>query len=286
MTAPTPTPTGTWTFTDDRGQLSSAPRRPTRVVAYIQAGATLLDHGIRPLGIFGSYHDGDAPDRAKSGLLALDEVAYFGAGETLDPERLLAAAPDLVVAVSYGGNLAYGIAPEAAKHLEEQVPLVVLDVGQGRSLDEVRERFAALAASLGGMEDPAAEAALDAARGRLRAASALPDPPGVLALSAAGADQVHLARPHAWPDLRALAALGVNLLDRPPGGGASWSTTGWSEAVALAPRIVLADGRANAVPVDPARFGDARVIPWNPELPASRAAHARFFDAVARALAP
>ncbi|HET6857706.1 MAG TPA: ABC transporter substrate-binding protein, partial [Streptomyces sp.] len=166
MTAPTPT--AAWTFTDDRGQLSSAPRRPTRVIAYIQAGATLLDHGVTPLGIFGSYHDGDAPDRTKSGLLALDEVAYFGAGESLDPDRLLAAAPDLVVAVSYGGNLAYGIAPEAAKHLEEQVPLVVLDVGQGRSLDEVRERFAELAASLGTAEDPAATATLDAARERLR----------------------------------------------------------------------------------------------------------------------
>ncbi|WP_093800764.1 ABC transporter substrate-binding protein [Streptomyces sp. Wb2n-11] len=268
-----------WQFGDDRGQVSSASRWPTGVVAYIQAGATLWDHGLLPLGIFGSYHDGPAPDRAKSGRLPLGEVTYFGAGGSLDPDRVLSSGADLVVAVSYGGGQVYGIEPAAAKHLEAQIPVVVLDVGQGRSLDGIRGRFAALAASLGGAEPPVA---LDAARERLRTA-ATGDAPRVLALSPAG-DQVHLARPHSWPDLRALAGLGVRLTDPPAGSGANWSTVGWPEAASLAPQIVLADTRANATPLDAARLGDARVIPWNPELPASHAAHARFFTQVADVL--
>ncbi len=98
-----------WQFGDDRGQVSSASRWPTRVVAYIQAGATLWDHGLLPLGIFGSYHDGPAPDRAKSGRLPLGEVTYFGGGGSLDPDRVLSSGADLVVAVSYGGGQVYGI---------------------------------------------------------------------------------------------------------------------------------------------------------------------------------
>ncbi|WP_028811538.1 hypothetical protein [Streptomyces flavidovirens] len=270
-----------WQFTDDRGQLSSAPTWPTRIVAYIQAGATLWDHGLLPLGIFGSYHDGDAPDRAKSGHLPLGAVTYFGAGASLDPDRLLSCGADLVVAVSYGGGQVYGIEPDAAKHLEAQLPVVVLDVGQGRSLDEIRGRFAALAAALGGAEPPVA---LEAARERLRTV-ATDDAPRVLALSPAGDDQVHLARPDSWPDLRALAALGVRLVEPPARGGANWSTVAWPEAAELTPQIILADTRANAAPPDPTRTGNARVIPWNPELPASSAAHAAFFTRVAKALA-
>ncbi|MGX1882619.1 ABC transporter substrate-binding protein [Streptomyces sp. NPDC055287] len=268
-----------WQFGDDRGQVSSALRWPTRVVAYIQAGATLWDHGLLPLGIFGSYHDGDAPDRAKSAHLPLGEVRYFGAGASFDPDRLLSAGADLVVAVSYKNGQVYGIEPDAAKHLEERVPVVVLDVGQDRSLDTIRGRFAALAASLGGAEPPVD---LDAARERLRSA-ATADAPHVLALSPAG-DEVHLARPGSWPDLRALAGLGVRLVEPPAGDGANWSTVAWPEAASLVPGIVLADTRANATPLDPAGLGNARVIPWNPELPASSAAHARFFSRMAAAL--
>lgn len=282
MTAPE---AAIWQFSDDRGQLSSAVRWPTKVVAYIQAGATLWDHGLLPLGVFGSYHDGPEPDRAKSGHLPLGDVRYFGAGASIDPERLLSSGADLVVAVSYGGGQVYGMEPDAVKHLEAHVPVVVIDVGQGRSLDSIRGSFAALAASLGGAEHPVA---LDAARERLRTV-ATDDAPRVLALSPAvspaGDEQVHLARPDAWPDLRALAELGVRLVEPPAVGGANWSTVAWPDAAALAPQVVLADTRANAAPFDAARMGNARVIPWNPELPASRAAHAHFFVQVADALA-
>ncbi|KIF66560.1 ABC transporter substrate-binding protein, partial [Streptomyces sp. AcH 505] len=164
-------PQHTWEFTDDRGHLTTAAARPERVVAYIQAAATLWDHGLRPLGIFGSHHDGDTPDAAKAGELPLSEVRNFGAGSGIDLDGLVAAGPGLVVAVSYGGGQIYGIDPEAAKHLEEQVPVVVLDVGKDRTLAAIRDRFGELASALGAPREPAV-AELAAAEDRLRSLTA------------------------------------------------------------------------------------------------------------------
>ncbi|WPO69300.1 MULTISPECIES: ABC transporter substrate-binding protein [unclassified Streptomyces] len=274
-----------WEFTDDRDHLVRAPRRPARLVAYLPTAAALHDHGIRPAGVFGSAHDDPAlPDPAKSGSLPLADVTYFGAGSALDLDALLAAAPDLVIALTYGGGQVYGIDPEAAKHLEERVPLAVLDVGRGRSLAGIRGRLTALARSLGAHEQADAEAELLAAERRLSDVATGAVRPRVLALSPAGPDSVHLARPYAWPDLAALTGLGVGLVDPESGQGANWSTTGWAEAGALEPDLVLTDVRSNA-----ARLGDAlgtgiRTLPWNPELPPSAREHARFYAALADAL--
>ncbi|WP_372345405.1 ABC transporter substrate-binding protein [Streptomyces sp. KL116D] len=278
-----------WEFTDDRGHAAAALEAPTRVVAYIQAGAGLWDLGIRPVGIFGSYHDGEHPDRAKSGALPLDDVAYLGAGAGLGPDDVLAAAPDLVVALTYGGGQVYGIEPDTAKHLEEHVPVVVIDVGQGRSLAAVRERFAELGRSLGAAEPAAALARLTRAERELTDATGGAGGVRVLALSPGGADGVHLARPGRWPDLSALTGLGVRTVEPPEGPGANWHTGTWGDAAELAPDVVLLDSRANAAAREQ-YAGDAQwravaeravVLPWNPELPASAQAHAAFFTAVA-----
>ncbi|MYQ79592.1 MULTISPECIES: ABC transporter substrate-binding protein [unclassified Streptomyces] len=282
-----------WQFTDDRGQLSATGEIPQRVLAYIQAGATLWDHGIRPAGLFGSGHDDPAaPDPAKTGSLPLDGIAYAGAGTTLDVDALLRCAPDLVVAVSYGGGQVYGLDPETAKHLEGHVPVVVIDVGQARTLAEIGDRFAELARSLGAEEPASATRELDAARDRLRALTTGPDRARVLALSPADQDQAYLARPRMWPELRVLADLGVGLIEPAEGPGANWSTAGWTEAAALRPDVVLADIRVNAVPLAELRdnaewaavAATARVVPWNPEPVCSAHAHARFLELVADAL--
>ncbi|KUL58515.1 hypothetical protein [Streptomyces sp. NRRL S-1521] len=274
-----------WEFTDDRDHLVRAPGRPARLVAYLPTGAALHDHGIRPLGVFGSAHDDPAvPDPAKSGDLPLADVPYFGAGPALDTEALLGAEPDLVVALTYGGGQVYGIDPEAAKHLEERVPLVVLDVGRGRSLAGVRGRVTALARSLGAPARPDADQELAVAEGRLSEAAAGPVRPRVLALSPAGPDSVHLARPDAWPDLAALAGLGVGLVDPASGQGGNWTTTTWAEAAALEPDLVLTDVRGNAAELGDALGPGVRSLPWNPELPPSARQHARFCAALTEAL--
>ncbi|MEU7576471.1 ABC transporter substrate-binding protein [Streptomyces sp. NPDC041068] len=274
-----------WEFTDDRGHLVRAAHRPSRVVAYLPTAAALHDHGIRPAGVFGSAHDDPAvPDPAKSGGLPLEGLAYFGAGSALDLDALLAARPDLVVALTYGGGQVYGIDPEAAKHLEQQLPLVVLDVGGGHDLAAIRDRLTALARSLGATEQPAAEDELAAAERRLTEAAAATARPRVLALSPAGPDSVHLARPYAWPDLAALAGLGVGLVDPAPGQGANWATTTWPEAAALEPDLVLTDVRSNASALGDALGQGVRTLPWNPELPPSARQHARVYGELADAL--
>ncbi|MFD9504239.1 ABC transporter substrate-binding protein [Streptomyces sp. NPDC060035] len=283
---------GAWRFADDRGQLLAAELRPSRVLAYVQAGATLWDHGVRPEGIFGSGHDGATPDRAKTGSLPLDAVDYRGAGAGLDVETLLRGRPDLVVAVSYGHGQVYGLDPDTAKQLEERVPVVVIDVGQARTLDRIAERFAELAHSLGAEPARGVAQDLEAARERLRAvAAAVPDGPRVVALSPAGQEQTHIARPPLWPELRVLAELGVNLVSPAAGGGVNWSTTDWAEAAALRPHVVLADVRSNATPLGEigapkwrAATEEARIVPWNPEPLCSPQAHARFLALVADAV--
>ncbi|RPK68541.1 hypothetical protein EES43_01420 [Streptomyces sp. ADI96-02] len=277
-----------WRFSDDRGQLATAPGRPERVLAYVQAGATLWDLGIRPQAVFGSDHDGPEPDRAKTGTLPLDEVGYLGAGGALDVEALLSGGPDLVVAVSYGGGHVYGLAPETAKPLEERVPVVVLDVSQARTFAEIGDRFAELARSLGAEDRPDADHDLATARERLRALTAGPGrAPRVVALSPAGPDQAHVARPRMWPELRVLTELGVGLVEPADGPGANWSTLDGADAFALRPDIVLTDIRAHAASFDDLRGATgepARVVPWNPEPLYGPRGHARFLNLVANAL--
>ncbi|NEB73934.1 ABC transporter substrate-binding protein [Streptomyces sp. SID14478] len=288
-----------WEFADDRHHLAAATRTPERVVAYIQAGASLWDLGIRPVGIFGSYHDGDTVDLAKAGRLPVDEVTYLGAGAGLGLDDVLAAQPDLVVALTYGGGQVYGVEPDLAKHLEEHVPVVVIDVGQGRGLAGVRERMAELGRSLGVAEGAGALGELTRAERELAevASGAAVGAEGagavrVLALSPGGPDSVHLARPAKWPDLSALTGLGVRMVEPPEGPGANWHTGTWGDAAELAPDVVLVDARANAAPRGQ-YAGDAQwaavaeravVLPWNPEIPASAVAHAGFFGGVAEVL--
>ncbi|WP_377267836.1 ABC transporter substrate-binding protein [Peterkaempfera sp. SMS 1(5)a] len=289
-----------WEFTDDRGRRVAAGRRPQRVVAYIRAGAALWDLGVRPVAVYGSNHDGELPDPVKAGSLPLSEIAYLGAGEDIDGERLAALDPDLIVDVTYDGSL-YALPGAAVKHLEAAdrsvgVPAVALSVGTDADLPGILQRFTALASALGA--DPqdrrlsASAEELTATEEALRAAVAARSAPlTVLTLSAAGPDLVHLARPQAWPELRHLASLGVHTVDPGPGGGANWLTSDWEYAASLRADLVLVDSRAHATrPEELTTNADwrsltagAQVQPWNPETPCSPAAYARFIRSVADA---
>ncbi|MET8504789.1 ABC transporter substrate-binding protein [Streptomyces sp. NPDC004787] len=279
---------GGWAFTDDRGAAPTAAGRPERVLAYVRAGAALLDLGVRPVAVYGSGHDGELLDPVKAGGLAAAGVPYLGPGRTLTAARVRElcgpGGVDLVVDVTYDGKAPYALDEALAEELG--APLVALSVGNELTLPAIVARFAELAGALSGT--PAggpgagaggrvadAEAALRAAAGRtgLR----------VLALSGAGPERVHLARPQAWPELARLAELGVRLLDPGPGPGANWLTTDWEQVLGLAPDLVLFDSRANAVPPHRIPPG-ARLASWNPETPPSPAAFARFFRDLTAAL--
>ena len=291
-----------WGFTDDRGTELGAARVPERVVAYVRAGAALLDLGVTPVAVYGSGHDGPVYDPAKAGGLDAAGVPYVGSGRALDEELLRELRPDVIVDVTYDGKSAYALDEAVADRLG--VPLAALSVGNELSLPEILDRFGELAVSLRaraevgavvtpGPADPAAgleglavpaglaelveaEAVLRGVAGRTGLA--------VLALSGAGPDQVHLARPQAWPELARLAALGVRLLDPGPGPGANWLTADWGLAAELRPDLILFDNRSHAAPPYETPAG-TRLAAWNPETPPSPAAYARFLRDVAEALA-
>ncbi|MFD9033744.1 ABC transporter substrate-binding protein [Streptomyces sp. NPDC059567] len=270
---------GVWGFTDDRGTELTAVRPPERVVAYVRAGAALRDLGVTPVGVYGSGHDGGALDPVKAGELAAAGVPYLGPGRALDEEAVRALRPDLIVDVTYDGKSPYALDEAVAERLG--VPLMVLSVGNELTLSAIIGRFGELGAALGGSAAPGAHQDPEVV---LRSVAAGTDVT-VLALSGAGPDQVHLARPHAWPELARLQELGVRLLDPGPGAGANWLTADWEHAARLNPGLVLYDSRANAVGPDAfPPVGHARVAPWNPETPPSPAAYARFFAELAASL--
>ncbi|WP_282693082.1 ABC transporter substrate-binding protein [Streptomyces sp. CC208A] len=276
-----------WGFTDDRGAELRAPAGPARVLAYIRAGAALLDLGVTPVAVYGSGHDGAEPDPAKDGGLTAAGVPYLGPGPDLAKERLRELQPELVVDVTYDGKSPYAVDEGVAERLG--VPLAALSVGNDLALPAIIGRFGELGAALGAPVPVPGAGELVAAEAEVRvAATAAGAGCGVLALSGAGAEQVHLARPAAWPELARLAGLGVRLLDPGPGPGANWLTTGWDRALDLAPALVLYDSRAHAGrPEGPERLpAGARLVPWNPEIPPSPTAYARFFRTLAEALRP
>ncbi|MEE1751873.1 ABC transporter substrate-binding protein [Streptomyces sp. SP18CS02] len=304
-----------WEFANGTGQTVRAAHLPERVVAYVRAGAALHDLGVCPVAVYGSAHDADGLDPAKAGALPASAVRYLGPGRELTERELRSVRPDLIVDVTYDDENAYALDDALARRLG--VPLLALPVGGG-PLTAIVERFGALATALrpgraddgGGGEPasragrapgsgpvagagPAAGTGLVEAERALRAVTAGdPAPPRVLALSGAGPDQVHLARPEAWPELRRLAELGVGLADPGPGGGISWLTTDWETVARLRPDLLLVDNRTNAVgpgdletgPAWRALAPDAPAEPWNPETPPSPRAYGDFFRAVAGAL--
>ena len=283
---------GAWEFSDDRGHRVTRNRPPRRVVAYVRAGAALWEYGLRPVAVYGSGHDsGAGPDPAKAGALDRATVPYLGPGAAVSAETLRALAPDLVVDVTYDGKGPYALAEPLAEAAGASV--VALGVGGDADLPRIMGRFGELAAALGA-DSGAAGRELAAAQEELRAAVGAAEAPTAVALSPAGPGQVHLARPGTWPELRHLASLGLPLTEPGAGPGVNWLTTDWEHAldVAAGARLVLTDARSHATPVraladHPAwrRLTDgAAVLPWNPEIPPSPTACARFLHTVAEGL--
>ncbi|TKK82714.1 ABC transporter substrate-binding protein [Kribbella jiaozuonensis] len=264
-----------WSFDDDREQHIETESRPTRVLAYAQAAQTLASLGVPVVGYFGSQHHADSG--ASVGL----DLPLVGSGDDVDEDLVKSLDPDLVVTVTYGGEV-YGLSAAVADRVAEVAPILAIGIAGDRTLESVIERFHALATALGAdVQDPATDLA-----------SAPTDPSvRVVALSGGTDTDAYVANPAYWPSLRMLADAGVHFTPTTTAGG--WEVVKWDELAAKHPAdLVLYDERPNSLGAD--RLATipgwsevpgvqaGNVLPWNPEPPLTYAAADSFVNGLAQ----
>ncbi len=272
---------GNWSFDDDRGDHVVVADRPTRVLAYAQAAQTLARLGVPVVGYFGSQHHADSG--AQPALAGLD-VPCVGSGDSVDHDLIATLQPDLLVGVTYAGEV-YGVSEAVAAKLSDLAPAVLIRIAGEPSLETIIGRFHQLAESLTDTSAaPDDEADLTSAIAKLTAA--VNDQPAVrvTALSGGTPTDAYVANPAYWPSLRFLAEAGVPFTPTPAKGG--WEVVKWTDLATSHPAdILLYDQRPNSLSAEqlatipawsehPARH----VLPWNPEPPLTFETAAAFVD--------
>ncbi|MGC4943836.1 ABC transporter substrate-binding protein [Kribbella sp. DT2] len=270
----------TWSFEDDRGERVEVAERPRRVLAYGQAAQTLVRLGVPVVGYFGSQHQADSGAAAVAGL----EVPSVGAGDAVDQELVASLQPDLMVGVTYAGEV-YGVSADVAGKLTEVAPIVLIRIAGEPELKDVIGRFHELAVALGGTAEDG-EAVLTAALEKLSGAA---DGVRVMALSGGTPTDAYVANPPYWPSLRLLADAGVPFVPTSATGG--WEVVHWTDLGSSHPAdILLYDQRPNSLGAEqlaeipqwaelPA-VAAGHVLAWNPEPPLTFEAAAAAADAL------
>jgi iron complex transport system substrate-binding protein len=256
-----------WSFDDDRQQQVATATRPSRILAYAQAAQTLAALGVPISGYFGSQHHADSGATPVAGL----DAPYAGSGDTVDTDLIAELRPDLVVSVTYGGEV-YGVSEAAIAGV---APLALIGIAGDRTLQSVIQRFHELAVALGAdVGDPA-----DALTSALEQ---LPTGKQVIALSGGTDADAYVANPAYWPSLRLLRDAGVPFAPTTATGG--WEVVKWPDLPSA--DILLYDQRPNSLGPDRLAHIPAwseitgEVLPWNPEPPLTYEAAAAFVRAI------
>lgn len=142
-----------WSFTDVTGKTVRLPRRPVKIAAYINQGASLWDFGIQPATIFGwtasNFPDGDHIAWGNIDLSAIEIISDVEGN--VDLEKLLLADPDLIVTWTWNKNdptnATNGFPADVLGRAEQIAPIVILN--QGDPDDIELARVEALAEALG-----------------------------------------------------------------------------------------------------------------------------------------
>jgi iron complex transport system substrate-binding protein len=277
-----------WTFDDDRGNHLEVPDRPTRILAYAQAAQTLANLGVPVVGYFGSQHHADSEAQpAVSGL----EVPSVGSGDTVDHDLIATLQPDLIVGVSYAGEV-YGVSETVAAKLADIGPILLIRIAGEPDLKTIIGRFHELAQAL---TDDARDDEESLRTTLARLTEAVRQQPGVrvLALSGGTPTDAYVANPAYWPSLRLLADAGVPFAPTTATGG--WEVVKWTDlGTSHAADILLYDQRPNslgdeqlaAIPAwaELSAVQAGQVLPWNPEPPLTFAAAAASADALITAI--
>lgn len=282
---------GSWEFTDDRGKKATRDARPTRVVAQISAAAALWDLGVRPVGTFGEASGASAVVRGN----VPSSVPWIGQtwGE-FNVEKFASLNPDLLVAPMQQKDQLWYVPTEAVSKVEAICPTVGVNY-VGSSVDKVIERYAALAATLGGTSATAAKQEFQAASTELSTVAKSKSDLRVVFVSGTK-ENFYLGNPATFADLTYLKGLGLNLLTpKADPKEPHWEVLSWEQAGKYPVDVLLYDARGDAMfTTDLAKYPTLANLPavrakqmiaWNPETPTSWAAFAPALRTLATSLA-
>ena len=239
---------GPWTWTDDLGQEIRLDATPTRIAAYGDAAAALINFGITPVALF---HYTEPSEDSTFEDLDLSDIEVVGTayGE-INLEQLAAARPELVVTTRYDGDTPesmYGFKDEAQlARIKAIAPVVgVMQAGSALDVIETNEK---LVASLGVDVDagPVAEdrAAFEAASAALSEAAGS----GLTVLPVYGEDaNYYVAKAPDDPALRYYSELGLSFVPI-EGKDYYWEVLSWENADKYQPNIVLYSVRDSYTP--------------------------------------
>jgi iron complex transport system substrate-binding protein len=206
-------PGGTWVFTDDRDRTVELPAMPQRIFADLQAGLSLFEYGIVPVGQIGYSGVYEMPAE-------LADVPFLDlgtSGNEFDLEAIAHIDPDLSVGITWDVNSKadFGGFPEGDMPAFVEIAPTVCILGVIEPADVSAERFRELAGALGADLETAAiaeaRAAFDTAADAVRQAIAAKPGLKVLAISPTE-DAIWVGNPATASDLVLFANLGVEFI--------------------------------------------------------------------------
>ena len=239
---------GPWSWTDDLGQEVTLDRAPTRIAAYGDAAAALINFGVTPVALF---HYTKPEDDSTFEDLDLSDVEIVGTayGE-INLEALAALAPELIVTTLYDGDTPdamYGFKDEAQLAKVKKIAPVVGVMQTGSALDVIKKNEA-LVASLGVDVESGAVAEDRAAFEEASAALTAAAGSGLTVLPVYGEDaNFYVAKAPDDPALRYYSELGLTFVPV-EGEDYYWEVLSWENADKYQPDIVLYSVRDSFTP--------------------------------------
>ncbi|MFT4040061.1 MAG: ABC transporter substrate-binding protein [Thermomicrobiales bacterium] len=268
------------------------------MIAGVFAAAPLWDFGIHVEGIFGWNINADGSLTRAGGRIDPTAVALLnGEPNTLDAEKALALAPDLIITVTFqpdDPSQLWGIDPGAASLVSEIAPVIAIS-GLQRA-DILVQRFAELAVALGAdLATPGLEAQranYDAANERLR--MAVTTTPASALFAFPEPDQVYLANPNTTADVQLFRDLGLRVLPDTDDDSESWVGVSYEEIGAYEADLFFYATGDGAMPFDeivahptlgqmPA-VASGHAVPWQQDVVFSFPGVAESLDTVATAV--
>ncbi|MFE6699273.1 ABC transporter substrate-binding protein [Streptomyces sp. NPDC057718] len=235
---------GPWSFTDDRGEKISLPKRPERIVAQSHPAAALWDFGIQPVGIFGPQKAEGGKPSPQIGNVDLSKTTSVGTafGE-FQMEKLISLKPELIVTIAYGPMIWY-IPEDIMKKVEAVAPVAVIQL-MGVAVPDAVKRFGELAASLGADPESAetkkAKAEFEAAAEKVRKAAESKKGLSVAVVSGTK-ENFFVADPAFHGDVKYFQELGLDIV-KPAKPEAGFESLSWEQAGRYKADLVLEDSR-------------------------------------------